>query len=83
MDLLQPFINVKSLYVSKDVWSQLGMSLQFWTEMAKGVLPELRTLFLEESQPSGTAQKFIALRQLSDRPITIQQCTALDFDAKD
>jgi len=86
-ELLQPFITVKSLYVSKELWPQLGRSLRIWREMAREVLPELRTLFLEESQPSGSARRsiesFIALRQLSDRPITVRQCSTLDFDLKD
>ena len=89
LELLQPFITVKRFYVSKELWPLLGLSLslEFWREMAREVLPELRTLFLEESHPSGPAQEssesFVALRQLSDRPITVQQCTPLDFDPKD
>ena len=86
-ELLQPFITVKSLYVSKELWPQLGRSLRIWREMAREVLPELRTLFLEGSRPPGSARRsivsFIALRQLSGRPITVQQCTALDFEPKD
>jgi len=86
-ELFQPFDTVKSLYVSKELWPQLGRSLRIWREVAREVLPELRTLFLEGSQPPGSARRsiksFIALRQLSDRPITIQRCTARDFDPRD
>jgi hypothetical protein len=87
LELLQPFITAKRFYVSKELWFLLGRSLVFWRETAGEVLPELRTLFLEESHPSGPAQRstelFVALRQLSDRPITVEQCTPLDFDPKD
>ena len=87
LELLQPFISVKRFYVSKELWLLLGPSLAFWRGVVGEVFPELRTLFLEESHPSGPAQKstesFVTLRQLSDRPITVQQCTPLDFDPKD
>ena len=88
-DCLRPFISVKSLYVSKKLWPEFWNSVRIFGKMAGEILPELRTLFLEDSQPSGSTrtqraiESFVALRELSDRPITIQQCTALDFDAKD
>ena len=84
LELFQPFINLQNLYVSKKVWPQVAPALQGLTgESAAEVLPQLRTLFLEELEKSGqvweSIESFIAARRRSDQPVAAQQCIASDF----
>jgi len=75
--LFRPFSAVQSLYVSADMNRLVVSALKESTgDRAKGVLPALRELFLERLKPSGwlweAVQLFVATRQLSNRPITVQ-----------
>jgi len=77
LELFQLFIAVRNLYVSQNLVPFVAAALQ---ELTGGimveVLPALRILSLEGLQPSGPVQDgiglFVAARQLSDFPVTIQ-----------
>jgi hypothetical protein len=52
-DLLHPFTNVKSLYLSKGIVPRIAPALQELVEKGEtDVLPDLESLFLEEPHPS-------------------------------
>jgi hypothetical protein len=71
LDLLRPFIAVKSLYVSREFAPHIAPALQELVEE----LPALQTLFLEEPFPSGPVQEtiehFVAARQVDSHPIAV------------
>ena len=78
LGLFYPFIAVQSLYVSKKLGPLVAPALEELTdEGATTVFPNLRTLFLEELQPSGSVREaieaFVATRWLSDHPVAFQQ----------
>ena len=82
LELFQPFTSVANLYVSRKLWPQVAPALRVLIgKKATEVLPELRTLFLEES-PSYSVQvsigPFIDARRHSGHPVATQQCLALD-----
>ena len=84
LELFQSFVNSQDLYVSRKVWPQVAPALRGLTgESAVEVLPQLRTLFLEEleefEQVWESIESFIAARRLSDQPVAAQQCIASDF----
>jgi len=84
--LFSPFIAVQNLYVSKKMGPTIVSALEELTgERAAAVFPKLRTLWLEELQPSGPVQDaieaFVATRCFSDLPAS-QQCLPLDPDAR-
>jgi hypothetical protein len=84
VELFQPFMNLQNLYVSRKMWPQLAPMMQDLTgERAAEVLPQLRTLFLEEleqfEQVWESIGPFIAARRHSDQPVAVKQCIALDF----
>src|SRR6266850_354952 len=86
--LFCPFTTVESLYISKKLESLVAPALEEITRERPGaVFPKLRTLFLEELQPSGPVREaieaFVATRWLSDRPVTFRQRLHLDSDAGD
>lgn len=86
MGLFCPFTAVESLYVSKKLEPLVAPALEEITrERPAAVFPKLRTLFLEELQPSGPVREaieaFVATRWLSDRPVAFQQRLPLDSDA--
>jgi hypothetical protein len=73
-ELLDPFTDVKDLYLSKELALRIAPTLQelVWpTE----VLPVLQNIFLAEPEPSGDARDaispFIVARQLSNYPVTV------------
>jgi hypothetical protein len=78
LELLIPFVSVKSLYVSELLGPRLACSLQ---ELNGGrvteILPALQNLFIEGLQPSGTElegmKAFVATRQFSDHPVVLQR----------
>ena len=80
VELFQLLIAVQSLYVSENLVPFVARALLFLHEPTGGmpmeVLPALRILSLEGLQPSGPVQDgiglFVAARQLSDFPVTIQ-----------
>ena len=78
LELFRLFVAVHSLYVPKRLVSPVARALQDLTEqMATEVLPALRTLFLEELEPSGPVHEamnsFATARQLSHQPVVIQR----------
>ena len=84
VELFQPFMNLQNLYVSRKMWPLLAPTMQDLTgERAAEVLPQLRTLFLEEleefEQVWESIEPFIAARRHSDQPVAVKQCIALDF----
>ena len=86
LGLFYPFITVQNLYVSKKLGQLVIPTLaELTTEGAKAVFPNLRTLFLEELQPSGSArdaiEAFVATPWFSDHPVAFQQRLPLDSDA--
>jgi hypothetical protein len=65
-ELLHPFTALQDLYLAKDIALHVVPALQQLDETrVTEMLPALRNLFLEGSQPSGAAQQFVAQRQLS------------------
>jgi hypothetical protein len=67
LELLQPFIAVKDLYLSKQVALRVAPFLQeISRETAPEVLPALQNLFLEESQASEPSRKPLASLSLRD-----------------
>jgi hypothetical protein len=76
LQLLNPFIAVKNLYLSKEFEPGIAAALQ---ELVGGriteVLPSLRHIFVARLEPSGPFQEnirqFVAARQLSGHPIAI------------
>jgi hypothetical protein len=78
LELLIPFVFVKSLYVSEPLGPRLACSLQELNgERVTEFLPALQNLFLEGLQPSGTElegmKAFVATRQFSDQPVVLQR----------
>jgi hypothetical protein len=78
LELLIPFVSVKSLYVSELLGPCLACSLQELNgERVTEILPALQNLFLEGLQPSGTEleamKAFVAARQFSDHPVVLQR----------
>lgn len=79
LELLDPFRNVKSLYLSEGIVPRIAPAIQKLVEgRVAGILPGLDSLFLEDSHPSGPIDEsyiskpvqeaigmFIAARQLS------------------
>lgn len=76
LEILRPFITVKTLYLSREFAPRIAPALQ---ELVGGrateVLPALRSLFLEQCHPPRPVQeafeKFVAARQLSGHPVAI------------
>jgi hypothetical protein len=78
LELFYPFTTVQSLHVSKNLGRLVARALEELTkEGATAVFPKLRTLSLEELQPSGSVREaietFIATRGLSGNPVVLQQ----------
>ena len=78
LELFYPFTTVQSLHVSKNLGRLVAPALEELTkEGATAVFPKLRTLSLEELQPSGSVREameaFIATRGLSGNPVVLQQ----------
>jgi hypothetical protein len=76
LEILQPFMAVKNLYLSKEFAPRIAPSLQELVgQRATQTLPALQSLFAEDPHPSGPVQedigKFVAARQVSDHPIAI------------
>ena len=77
LEFFRPFIATQSLRVSYNLGHCLSQKLREITREADaGLLPELRTLFLEGSQSLVSApaawEPFVAARQLSGRPLDVQ-----------
>jgi hypothetical protein len=78
VELLQPFVTVKDLFLSDEVASRVAPALQELSgEQTTEVLPALQNLFYYELQPSGPVQeaigKFAAARELSGQPVAIHR----------
>jgi hypothetical protein len=76
LDLLHAFASVKDLVLSRTSFQLVAPSLEESApEGVIEVLPALQNLFLEETLPSELHKglgKFLAERQLSGRPVTVQ-----------
>jgi hypothetical protein len=78
LEPLHPFTAVKGLYVSREFVPRIALALkEFVGEGVAGVLPALKTLFLEEPPPSGPVQEiieqFVATRQLAAHPVAVSR----------
>jgi len=78
LQLLNPFVSVKSLYVSKRLGPFVAFALEKLTgESVTEVLLALNELFLEDVGPSGfvkeTVESFISMRQLSGHPVIVRR----------
>ena len=78
LELLRPFIAVKTLYISQDFVPRIAAALQeLVEESVVEVLPALQTLFVQGALPSGPVQQsigqFAAARQLASHSITISR----------
>ncbi|KAH9963614.1 hypothetical protein BC827DRAFT_1266385 [Russula dissimulans] len=75
LDLFLPFTTVKDLYLSKEFVQHIAPALQELAgERATEVLPTLQNLSVEGFESSGfeeDIEKFVAVRQLANRPIAI------------
>ena len=85
LELLHPFIAVKSLYICRKSSPRIAPALQ---ELVGGrvteVLPALQTLFFEEPLSSGPVREFIgrfvSARRLASHPITISRWERRHFE---
>ena len=81
LGLLRPFAAVKNLYLSEQVVPCIVPTLkELVGSRTTEVLPALQEIFLEQYQPSGSAQEgvenfaaFAAARQATNHPITVTQ----------
>ena len=78
LELLNPFVSVKTLYVEEEIGPPFAHMLQELAgERVMEILPVLHDLFLEGLQPSGPVQEvlksFVAARQCSNHPVVIQR----------
>ena len=79
--LLHQFSTIQTLRVSRDIAGQVALALEDIAEMmVTEVLPSLEFIYLE-GQPASTIGKFVAVRRLSDRPITVAD-TLVEFYRK-
>ena len=77
LELLIPFVSMKTLYVSEGLGLYLASALgNLRGERVTEVLPALDNLFLEDLRSSGsvveTITPFVILRQLSGHPVILQ-----------
>jgi len=78
LELLQPFVAVKDLYLCKELALRLPRAMQKLTdESSIEVLPALQRIFVQEDQTSGTVEEaigpFIAARQLSGHAVAVHR----------
>jgi len=76
LELFHSFTTVKNLYLSREFVPRIVPTLQELVgESVTEVLPDLKTIFLEDLQELGfvpeAMRQFIAARQLSDHPIAL------------
>ena len=78
LQLLDPFVSAKSLYVSKRLGPFVAFALAKLTgERVTGILPRLENLFLEDLGSSGfveeTIKPFVSVRQLAGHPVIVRR----------
>ena len=79
LELLRPFTAVKMLYGSKQLAAHIALALDgVGGEMTTDVLPALASLSLQD-QPVTSVEKFLAVRQLSGRPVTFVGSGVFEF----
>ena len=76
LELLHPFTAVKDVYLASEFTPRIAPVLQELVgERVTEVLPALRSLFFEETLPSGPDQKtieqFVTARRLANHPVAI------------
>jgi hypothetical protein len=81
--LLRQFSTVQTLHVTRVLAGHVALALEDITgEMVAEVLPSLDLISLED-QPASSIKKFVAVRQLSGRPVTFAGTTgSWDFDRR-
>jgi len=78
LELLDPFVSVKSLYIADRLGLLLAPVLEKLTgERVAEVLPALQNLFIQDLWPQEefvqkTITSFVSARQLYDHPIVVQ-----------
>ena len=88
LELLQPFITVKELYISQEFVPRIVPALRELTgETVSEVLPALQILFLDDLHPSGPVQEaigqFVAARQLAGHPVTVSHWERQDGEGEE
>ena len=83
LEIFEPFVAVKNLYVSKIFVECIALALQdLVRERVTDVLPVLKSLLLEGPQPSGSVQDaigmFAAARQLIGQPVAVSYLHGTD-----
>ena len=76
LELLNPFVSVKSLYIADRLGLILSSVLERITgERVTGVLPALQNLFIRPNEKfvEKTMTSFVSARQLYDHPIVVQR----------
>jgi hypothetical protein len=78
LELLHPFIAVKSLYISQEFVPRIARALEELVgERVSEVLPALQTLILQGTLPSGPVQQaigqFVAARQFAGHSISVSR----------
>ena len=77
LELFQPFIAVKGLYISREFAPHIAPALQVLGGRVTEVLPALQSIFFEEPLPSGPVQEaigqFVAARQRASHPIAVSR----------
>ena len=78
LEIFRPFFAVKNLYLCNKLAQCIAPALQelVWdAESVGNVLPTLKSIFLEDLEPSGPVQEaigqFVAARRLSGHPVTV------------
>ena len=75
VELLHPFIGVKSLYISEETVPRIAPALQELVgERVTEVLPALETISLKSGPVHEGIADFVSARQLSSHPISISYC---------
>jgi hypothetical protein len=78
LEVFRPFAAVRALRISRNMQSPIVSALQELTgQMTKEVLPALDSLYLQEYEPSGSAEQvmepFITARQWSGHPLAVHR----------
>jgi hypothetical protein len=83
LELLQQFTGVKDFYIPRHFVPRIAPTLQELVEerMTEVLLPDLKTLFLQEARLSGcqaAIEYFVAERQLAGHPIAVSRWENID-----
>ncbi|KAI0290670.1 hypothetical protein BC826DRAFT_1025567, partial [Russula brevipes] len=78
LEFLQLFASVSDLYISEELARHIAPAVQeLVRDRVPDVLPGLRSLFLEEAEPSGlvkeAVEQFLAMRRFSGQPVNVRK----------